>query len=189
MHGVGLGWRSSSERRWHSRLAIGLCCALLCLLSPQISRAQASESPSPDDLWTQLLTDSAALPNQIDSYAQDWTRQLNSLQASNDNLRSSNGQLQSSVDSLTQQTALLQDSLAASQAVLSTSEEQRSELQTQLERSIESLTQAQSDLSQARTAAEAEAARSKWAGVVIVALSILAGVSTGALALHLGGVW
>jgi len=164
-----------------------LLCALFVVGSslcaqqamPQQSSTQNLQQAEP--LWQTLLALTNGLPSQIDSLQASSLAQINSLIASNAQLQISNSELQTSNDSLSQSNEDLRTSLQASQADLATSEQQRRQLQTDLDASTQSITQAQ----EAAKGLESEIGWLKVGLYVAVPVALMgAAYMTGHLLLH-----
>jgi hypothetical protein len=163
---ASMSWHSS-RGRWSRRLWVELLLlAILALLVTQQAHSEDS-STLPAPLWDALLQSTMSLPDLIDAYNLDWTRQVQSLQASNERLQTSNA-------SLTRQNAGLQTSLTASQADLATSEGERLRLQNLLNDSSQSITQAQGAAQAVIRERDLWRIGAVGAGIVAVVLGIVA---------------
>ena len=159
-----------------------LCAAALfstCLtVNAQDSTATSQMSES---LWTMLLQTTNDLPAQIDSLTDSFNTQIASLQANNADLTSSNSTLKASNDSLKLENADLTNSLKVSQAALAISEEQRKQLEKDLQDSTQSTIQAQ----KSAKALEAENGLLRVLGVVLgISTALTGGYVVGHLALN-----
>ena len=119
----------------------------LCLFGPSFPALSYSEeapgnSPSnsqtPETLWQTLLEQTSSLPENFGNFKLSLEDQVNSLSISNESLQKTN-------DDLTTKNASLMESLEQSETRAETSESKSTQLQTDLDASMLSITQAQKE--------------------------------------------
>ena len=126
------------------RASLLALCFAFSSLSVQ-AQSSAPILPGSELLWSSLNGIALTLPTAYDSFIASLTGQINFLALNNQSLQDSNAQLAGSNKSLTLRNADLQNSLAISQAQVTTSESKSMLLQKDLDDSIAYTIQAEND--------------------------------------------
>jgi len=131
-------WRKLTLVLFVLLLASPLLQAQLTSSPATLAQSSTPTSEMPNGLWEPLLEQIQSLPLDFDNYQATLTAQVNSLKINNKSLIASNQSLTINNESLT-------ESLKQSEIRAATSEAKSKQLQTDLDASTLSITQAQND--------------------------------------------